>query len=326
MGWEYSEKTKQLFMDAVHGKPGTHMGEIEDPDGVGEHGSIACGDAMRFTFRVRRHPTDPRQDVIPDARYLTFGCTSAIAASEALCSMIEQGGYTPIQALKISNHDIVEFLGGLPPQKIHCSVMGAEALEAAVFNWAQKRGLDLSQLGIDVHADEKDEGRIVCKCFTLTEPYIRRKIKELNLRTIPEITNAIKAGGACMACHHVPGGLQDLLDETWGVSKKELKVLTQLTLPNTEPVQARQPARTDASAMSPYQFAKKVDKIVEQYVRPMLVRDGGDLEIVDIKDMLVYCRLTGKCQGCRGAGQTLRMLVEQTLKEMVDERVRVIDV
>ena len=151
MAWEYSEKTKQLFMDAVHGKPGTHLGEIDDPDGLGEHGSIACGDAMRFTFRVRRHPTDPTQDVITDARYLTFGCTSAIAASEALCTMIEQGSYTPIQALKISNQDIVDFLGGLPQQKIHCSVMGAEALEAAVFNWAQKRGVDLQQLGIDLH-------------------------------------------------------------------------------------------------------------------------------------------------------------------------------
>ena len=216
MAWEYSEKTKQLFMDAVHGKPGTHLGEIEDPDGFGEHGSIACGDSMRFTFRVKRHPSDPTQDVITSARYLTFGCTSAIAASEALCCLIEQGGYTPIQALKVQNQDIVDFLEGLPQQKIHCSVMGAEALESAVFNWAQKRGVDLARLGIDLHAEEQGEGRIVCKCFSLSEPYIRRKIKELNLHTIPEITAAIKAGGACMSCHHVPGGLQDLLDETWG--------------------------------------------------------------------------------------------------------------
>ena len=114
MAWEYSEKTKQLFMAAVHGEPGTHLGEIEDPDGFGEHGSIVCGDAMRFTFRVKRHPTDPAQDVIVEAKYLTFGCTSAIAASEALCIMIEEGGYTPIQALKVQNSDIVKFLGGLP--------------------------------------------------------------------------------------------------------------------------------------------------------------------------------------------------------------------
>ena len=103
MAWEYSEKTKQLFMDAVHGKPGTHLGEVENPDGLGEHGSIACGDAMRFTFRVRRHPTDATKDIITEAKYLTFGCTSAIAASEALCALIEEGQYTPIQALKIEN-------------------------------------------------------------------------------------------------------------------------------------------------------------------------------------------------------------------------------
>lgn len=75
MGWDYSEKTKQIFLDAVQGKPGTHLGEIENADGIGEHGSIACGDALRFTFRVQRHPTDPKQDVITEARYLTFGCT-----------------------------------------------------------------------------------------------------------------------------------------------------------------------------------------------------------------------------------------------------------
>ena len=113
MAWEYSEKMKQLFLDAVHGKPGTHLGEIENPDGLGEHGSIACGDAMRFTFRVERDPADATQDVIVEARYLTFGCTSAIASSEALCTLIEQGRHTPIDALQIRNTDIVDFLGGL---------------------------------------------------------------------------------------------------------------------------------------------------------------------------------------------------------------------
>jgi NifU-like protein len=322
MAWEYSEKTKRLFMDAVHGKPGTHLGEIEDPDGFGEHGSIACGDAMRFTFRVNRHPTDPTKDVITDARYLTFGCTSAIAASEALCTLIEHGGFTPIQALKVSNKDIVDFLEGLPQQKIHCSVMGEEALEAAVFNWAQKRGVDLQQMGIDVHTDEQNEGRIVCKCFSLTEPYIRRKIKELNLHTIAEITNAIKAGGACMACHHVPGGLQDLLDEAWGTDRKELKVLPLAGRPAPGPV----PARADATPLSPYQFTKKVEKAMDEYVRPLLQHDGGDVEIVDIKDTVIYCRLAGSCRGCAAASQTLKMMVEQTLKDMVDEHIRVIEV
>lgn len=320
MAWEYSEKTKELFINAVQGKPGTHLGEMESPDGLGEHGSIACGDAMRFTFRVRRHPSDPTQDVITSARYLTFGCTSAIAASEALCTLIEQGSYTPIQALQVSNQDIVDFLGGLPEQKIHCSVMGAEALEAAVFNWAQKRGVSLSELGIDIRAHEQEEGRVVCKCFSLTEPYIRRKIRELNLRSIPEITHAIKAGGACMACHHVPGGLQDLLDDTWGKVGAASKELVQISMP--QPRESRVPT----PSMSPYRFAKKIDGEIEAYVRPMLRRDGGDVEVVDIKDTLVYCRLLGACGECANASRTLEMMVERALKERVDERIRVIRV
>lgn len=340
MAWEYSEKTKQLFMDAVHGKPGTHLGEIENPDGLGEHGSIACGDALRFTFRVERDPTDATRDVIAEARYLTFGCTSAIAASEALCCIIEAQRLTPIEALKISNQDIVDFLDGLPDQKIHCSVMGAEALQAAVFNWAQRRGVNLNALGIDIHQEEQEEGRIVCKCFTMTEPYIKRKIKELNLRTIPEITAAIKAGGACMACHHAPGGLQDILEEVWGAENRpaanELPVLPVLSgNANTTPL-AREPEEdraaldgTDSAEnrnISPFQFAKKIEKLLDDYLRPMVQKDGGDLELIDIKGTTVYIELRGACVGCAGAGQTLKFLVERTLKEKVDERIRVIQV
>lgn len=332
MAWNYSDKTKQLFMDAVQGKPGTHMGEIEDPDGVGEHGSIACGDALRFTFRVRRHPTEPTEDVITDARYLTFGCTSAIAASEALCAIIEHGGYTPIQALSITNQDIVQFLDGLPEQKIHCSVMGAEALEAAVFNWAQRRGVDLAKLGVDIHPAEQEEGRLVCRCFGLTEPYIRRKIKELKLKTISEITGAIKAGGACMSCHHTPGGLQDLLDEAWGPRPTTLKQLPQL--PSARPAApaplgaTRAPTGPGAAptTLSPFQFAKKIERVLDSYVRPMLQQDGGDLELVDIKDNLVYCRLGGACVSCAGSTRTLQFMVERALKDQVDERIRVIAV
>ena len=312
MAWEYSEKTRQIFMDAVHGKPGTHLGEVDNADGFGEHGSIVCGDSMRFTFRVLQHPTDPLQDVITEARYLTFGCTSAIAASEALCTLIEQGRFTPIGALRITNQDIVKFLEGLPAQKIHCSVMGAEALEAAVFNWAQKRGVDLEKAGVHLKDKGEDEGRIVCKCFSLTEPYIRRKIKELNLRTIADITGAIKAGGACGACHHAPGGLQDLLDETWGTKSAPL--------PPAETPSAPPPA----NELSPVQLYKKIEKAIDEAVRPSLQHDGGDIEVVDVKDYLVYCRLAGACAGCPGANATLKMMVERALKEIVDERLRVI--
>ena len=319
MTWNYSQKTTDLFMAAVQGKPGTHLGEIEEPDGFGEHGSIACGDALRFTFRVERHPDDPKQDKITEARYLTFGCTSAIAASEALCAIIEEGDYTPIEALNITNKDIVNYLEGLPQAKIHCSVMGAEALEAAVFNWAQKRGVDLAELGVDISRDEQEEGRLVCTCFGLTEPYIERKIEELELKSIPEITNAIKAGGACMSCHHTPGGLQDLLNKVWGKQPTAFKELPILPM-------AREPKAELPRELSPFKFAKLVETVLNEHARPQLARDGGDLEIVDIKDRVVYVELKGACSDCIGSTNTIKLLVEQVLKDRVDERIRVIQV
>jgi NifU-like protein len=324
MAWEYSEKTRRIFMDAVHGKPGTHMGEIEQPDGLGEHGSIVCGDALRFTFRVEK-AGDPARDRIVEARYLTFGCTSAIAASEALCAILEQRRCTPIEALAITNQDIVDYLDGLPSQKIHCSVMGAEALESAVFNWAQRRGVDLAALGVNLRTKNDEEGRIVCKCFNVTEPYLRRKIRELNLRSIPEITNAIKAGGACMSCHHAPGGLQDLLNEIWNGAAP--------VRPAEAPAPASGPALPksgadagDPAALSPFQFMRRVETVVDEWIRPALREDGGNIEVVDIKDTRVYCRLLGACAGCPGAAGTLKLRVEQILKERVDERIRVIAV
>lgn len=320
MTWNYSEKTTQLFMDAVQGKYGTHLGEIENPDGLGEHGSIACGDALRFSFRVDRHPTDPLKDLIIEARYLTFGCTSAIAASEAMCRLVEEGSYTPIRALEITNADIVKYLGGLPQAKIHCSVMGAEALEAAVFDWARRRGVPLADIGVDIHQDEVDEGRIVCNCFGLTEPYLRRKIKELELKSIADITGAIKAGGGCMSCHHTPGGLQDLIEETWGIPGEAFAQMPTLPVAG----QVMKPA--DDGERTPFRLAKDIERVLDDIVRPHLAKDGGGLELIDIKDTVVYCRFTGDCATCAGSTRTLKNLVENSLQTQVDESIRVIEV
>ena len=349
MAWNYSEKTKQLFYDAVHGSADSHLGEVENPDGLGEHGSISCGDALRFTFRVKKHPTDPLQDLITEAKYLTFGCTSAIASSEALCAIIEAGKFTPIKALEVKNEDIVDYLEGLPDQKIHCSVMGAEALQAAVFNWAQRRGVDLKALGVDILEEETEDGRLVCKCFGLTEPYLKRKIKELNLRSIAEVTAATKAGGACMTCHHAPGGIQDLLDEAWGkdaapvlpFDPTRIKIpafdgvyeaaragtMSEADLPeNDTPPVTEAPKDAAGQALSPYRFAKEVENVFDSYVRPILQGDGGDAELVDIKSKIVYVHLVGSCASCVGSTQTLKLLVERSLQDRVDPDIRVISV
>ncbi|MDR2344970.1 MAG: iron-sulfur cluster assembly scaffold protein [Planctomycetaceae bacterium] len=320
MPWEYSDKTKELFNAAVQGEKGTHLGEIKEPDGIGNHGSIACGDALSFTFRVERN-SDPLKDVIVEARYLTFGCTSAIASSEALCRILESKRFTPIEALEITNKDIVDFVGGLPEQKIHCSVMGAEALQAAVFDWAEKRGVNLTALGIDNHQQEQQEGRIVCNCFGLSEPYIRRKIRELNLRTIPEIIGSIKAGGACTLCQNKQGGLQDILDEIW-----ESENIRQKATDNSLQKINEQSEANNTEQNSPFKFFKKIEKLIDDKIRPILRQDNGDLELIDIKDKTIYVALQGTCSGCAGASQTIKYLVEDLLKENVDSEIRVIQV
>jgi NifU-like protein len=311
MAWQYSDKTKILFMNAVNGAQESHFGEIADADGIGEHGSISCGDAMRFFFKVKK-ADDPVNDVITEAKYSTFGCTSAIASSEALCAIIEQGQYTPIQALKIRNEDIVKFLEGLPSQKIHCSVMGAEALEAAVADWAQKRGVDLEALGIKLESKENEESRLVCKCFNVTEAEIRRKIVELNLHTLEDVVGALKAGGACGACQHAPGGIQDLLDERWGIGAGEIA--------------AKAAADHGTPKLSPFQLSKRIEATIEEDIRPMLIADGGDVELIDIKENLVYISLTGACATCPGASGTIHYVVEKKLREKVDDTLRVIEV
>ncbi|MFA5625568.1 MAG: iron-sulfur cluster assembly scaffold protein [Bradymonadales bacterium] len=311
MAWQYSDKTKLLFINAVNGDESSHFGELVDADGVGEHGSIACGDAMKFYFRVQR-ADNPLEDRIVEAKYSTFGCTSAIASSEALCEIIVQGNYTPIEALKIRNVDIVRFLEGLPSQKVHCSVMGAEALQAAVLDWSRRRGVDLKALGVQIGAKADEESRVVCKCFNVTENEVKRGITELNLRSIEDITNALKAGGACGSCHFAPGGLQDLLDEHWGAAE------------NADESDAS--SDSPVIGLSPFQLAKKIEGVIDAEIRPMLQSDEGDMEIVDIKEHLVYIKLLGKCATCPGASATIQHLIEKTLRDKVDQSLTVIDV
>ena len=188
--WNYTDKVMDHFMNP------RNVGEIENPDGFGEVGNAACGDALRLTFKLDK---DGR---IADIRFKTFGCASAIASSSALTELVK--GMTLDEAKKVTNQDIVKLLGELPEAKMHCSVMGMEALQAAI---AQYRGEPNP-----FENDREHEGKLVCRCFGVSDIKILKVAKENNLHKASEVTNYCKAGGACGSCL---GEIQRLLDDLW---------------------------------------------------------------------------------------------------------------
>ena len=120
----YNEKVMDVF------KNPKNVGEIENPDGIGTVGNEVCGDIMQITLRIK-------DDVIVDAKFKTFGCAAAIATSSTATEMIK--GMTVEEALKVTNKKVIETLGGLPPQKIHCSVLAEEAIKKAIDDYKAKQ-------------------------------------------------------------------------------------------------------------------------------------------------------------------------------------------
>ncbi len=272
--WDYSEKVKDAFL---HPK---NVGELKDADALGEVGSIICGDALKLYLKI-----DKDAGKIVDARFQTFGCASAIASSSALTELIK--GRTLDEALAISNQDIADYLGGLPDQKMHCSVMGREALEAAIANY---RGEPVRK---------KEEGRVVCKCFDVTEEKIRRVALENRLTTVDEITNFTKAGGGCGEC---VSRIEKILQDVWSLKPVE-KPSTPRKLTNLQKIAL-------------------IQEIIETEIRPGLQADSGDVELIDIEDNTVIIALRGMCTGCLMADVTVKG-IQSKLRELVNNDILV---
>jgi len=283
--WDYTEKVKEFF------KNPRNVGEIENPDAIGEVGSIICGDALRLTLRI-----DKKTEKIIDAKFKTFGCASAIASSSALTEIIK--GMTIEAASKVTNQDIADYLGGLPEEKMHCSVMGMEALEAAIANYR----------GAPVKKEMVGQEKIVCKCFSVTDQKIIRAIKENNLKTVEEVTHYTKAGGGCGKCKPE---IQKLLNEFW--EKEETKVMAHKETPIKKKL-------TNLERIS------LIKETMEREIRPQLKADGGDVELVDVDGSKVYVKFLGVCLGCPSAGVTLKELVEAKLREFIDSDIMVEEV
>ncbi|MDX2232428.1 MAG: Fe-S cluster assembly protein NifU [Leptolyngbyaceae cyanobacterium bins.349] len=282
--WDYTEKVMEHFYNP------RNQGAIEatDEQGIetvyGEVGSIACGDALRLHLKI-----EVDSDKILDSRFQTFGCTSAIASSSALTEIIK--GLTLDEALNVSNQDIAEFLGGLPEEKMHCSVMGQEALEAAIFKYR----------GIEVEHHEEDEGALVCSCYGVSDNRIRRIIIENNLTTAEQVTSYVKAGGGCGSC------LVDIEDILFTIEQEKAATAARIT------------AQVGLDPSRPLTTVQKVALVqaVLQDVRPVLLADGGDVELYDIEGDVVKVILKGACGSCASSTATLKNAIEVRIKERV---------
>ena len=274
--WEYTGKVLDHFRSP------RNVGLIENPDGIGEVGSLACGDALKLTFKLG---PDGR---IAEVKFQTFGCASAIASSSALTEMVK--GKTLEEAAKITNQDIAEYLGGLPEQKMHCSVMGREALEAAIENYHNGRS------GKRVLA-----GKVVCHCFGVTEDEILRVVRENQLTTVEQVTHYTKAGGGCGKCK---GDIQALLTRVAGEQRAA-----------EQAAHSKSPARK----LTNLERIRLIEETLERNVRPALRQDGGDIQLVDVDGPRVKVALRGMCAGCQVADFTLRDVVQSKLREFVSE-------
>ena len=269
--WNYTDAVHDHFLHPHN------AGRLDDANAVGEVGSLACGDALKLYLKISD------DNIIEKAGFETFGCASAIASSSVLTDMII--GKSVDEALKITNRDIAEALGGLPKEKMHCSVMGQEALEAAIRQWKGEPPVP--------HAHE--EGKLICKCFGVTDAQIIRAIRENGLKTIEEVTNYTKAGGACGDCK----------DQIAEILAAELR---QQPLTELKP----RPRLTNVQRM------KLIMKTIDEDIRPQLEADGGSIELVDVDGKRVIVSLGGRCAQCRASAVTLHDLVQRLLREHVE--------
>jgi NifU-like protein len=309
--WDYTDKVKDYFFNPKN------AGVLSEANAVGEVGAIACGDALKLMLNV-----DPTTQIILDAKFQTFGCGSAIASSSALTELVI--GKTLDEALKITNQDIADFLGGLPPEKMHCSVMGYEALQSAVANFHG-----------EVWKDDHEEGALVCKCFGVDEGLIERAIKMNKLTSVEQVTDYTKAGGGCLTCFDK---LEEILSranaelvaegvlaehEAYRVGaadprklKEKAKAAKARQAPiEISPLTPSSPIPPPSAGLTNLQRIRLIEEVIEE-LRPYLRKDGGDCELVDVDGSNVLVNLSGACVGCQMSSVTISGIQERLIAKL----------
>lgn len=308
--WEqYSQKVNERMTNP------RYLGEISEEEAkamgarliVADWGAEVCGDAVRLYWAV-----DPKTERILAAKYKTFGCGTAIASSDVMAEMCV--GKTVDEAIRITNLDVERALrdepekASIPPQKMHCSVMAYDVIKKAASLYKD----------IDISALEDEE--IVCECARVTLRTIKDVIRINDLKTVEEITHYTKAGAFCKSCIR-PGGheprehyLVDILKEV----RQEM---------DRDKMKKRAEVK-DFHLMNLIQKHRVLERVLDEKVRPNLVRDGGDLEVVDMKEdgeaVEVYIHYLGACNGCPSSQAGTQMYIEEMLHAELDDNIRVV--
>jgi len=309
---EYSSEVQRRMNDPIN------MGEIteaeagEDKLVIADFGAESCGDAVRLYWLI-----DPSNDTIKTSKFKSFGCGTAIASSDMMAELCM--GKTVDEALKITNIDVEKALRddpetpAVPGQKMHCSVMAYDVIKKAASIY---KGVDMAEF---------EDEFIICECARVSQDTITTTIKLNNLRTVEEITDFTKAGGFCKSCIK-PGGheakdvyLVDLLGEV------------------LEAVDAEEKSRKIIEAKGDGTFAnmsvvlqiKAVESILEEYIRPMLKADGGDVELLDIvkneeEKFEVLIKYKGECMSCSMNTTTTLAGIEDMLNFKLKAPIKVI--
>ena len=280
--WDYTDKVLDHF------KNPRNVGNIENADGTGQVGSLICGDALKLTIKVNK-----QTEVIEDIKFQTFGCASAIASSSVLTEMAK--GKTLTEAAKITNQDIAKALGSLPEAKMHCSVMGMEALEAAIKSYRQG--------GKPVVFEQAQESKVICQCFNITEETILKAVHANNLKTVDDVTHFTKAGGACGKC------------------KSEIQKILNKVLACEIP--QKQEESKPFSALTIVEKIKAIENVLNTEIKPQLNKDGGSIELIDLQGNTVIVRLLGGCASCIASQMTLKNFVGKTLQDKLDKNLEV---
>ena len=308
---EYSTEVQRRMNDPIN------MGEITEAEAgadkliIADFGAESCGDAVRLYWLI-----DPTTDTIKTSKFKSFGCGTAIASSDMMAELCM--GKTVDEALKITNIDVEKALRddpdvpAVPGQKMHCSVMAYDVIKKAASLY---KGVDME--------DFEDEF-IICECARVSQDTIMEVIKLNKLTTIEEITDYTKAGGFCKSCIR-PGGhekkdvyLVDLLAEALGQMEAEEK--------SRKIIEAK--GDGTFATMGLVQKIKAVESILEEYIRPTLKADGGDVELLDIVEnegkYEVLIKYQGECMSCSMNTTTTLAGIEDMLNFKLKAPIKVI--